>query len=297
MRWPRSGCVRRPQSIRRPRPFTISRSPKRTHMTISPPAGRTRRRWRWRPTIRLCGPAIWRSRVNLRAMKVRHACRSSRETRPPAARGRLHESTASPPQCPELEVARRSDCAIAGPISAYCHPERSEQRERSRRILDLGQLLSSSATHSESSGLARSLALSFSRVAAARRIPVLPHVLQRNSGFLARAGHARGNDRRPSGRAVSLSCAGLNSRLLKKAFSTAGALTLVSPEAGEKIRKEASFTQGVESLLIAILGFPGVFQHPARRAACFSAAHLRSAGCARSGVHRRRPSRLGLPAH
>jgi len=83
----------------------------------------------------------------------------------------------------------------------------------------------------------------------------------------------------------------------KKAFSTACALTLVSPEAGEKIRKEASFTQGVESLLIAILGFPGVFQHPARRAACFSAAHLRSAGCARSGVHRRRPSRLGLPAH
>jgi hypothetical protein len=53
------------------------------------------------------------------------------------------------------------------------------------------------------------------------------------------------------------------SRLLKKAFSTACALTLVSPEAGEKIRKEASFTQGVESLRIAILGFPGVFQHPA----------------------------------
>src|SRR5258708_7560054 len=39
-----------------------------------------------------------------------------------------------------------------------------------------------------------------------------PTVLQRNSGFLARARHARGNDRkiRPSGRAVSLSCAGLN---------------------------------------------------------------------------------------
>src|SRR6266446_1893127 len=52
------------------------------------------------------------------------------------------------------------------------------------------------------------------------------------------------------------------SKLLKKAFSTACALTLVSPEAGEKIRKEASFTQGVESLRIAILGFPGVFQHP-----------------------------------
>src|SRR6266851_104742 len=29
-------------------------------------------------------------------------------------------------------------------------------------------------------------------------------------------------------------------------------------------QKEASFTQGVESLRIAILGFPGVFQHPAR---------------------------------
>src|SRR5260370_6522125 len=53
-----------------------------------------------------------------------------------------------------------------------------------------------SANHSDSSGLARSLALSFSRVAAARRIPVLPHVLQRNSGFLARARHARGNDRK-----------------------------------------------------------------------------------------------------
>ena len=63
--------------------------------------------------------------------------------------------------------------------------------------------LLNSANHSDSSGLARSLALSFSRVAAARRIPVLPHVLQRNSGFLARARHARGNDRkiRPSGRA------------------------------------------------------------------------------------------------
>jgi hypothetical protein len=34
------------------------------------------------------------------------------------------------------------------------------------------------------------------------------------------------------------------SRLLKKAFSTACALTLVSPEAGEKIRKEASFYAG-----------------------------------------------------
>src|SRR5216683_1773412 len=64
----------------------------------------------------------------------------------------------------------------------------------------------------DSSGLARSLALSFSRVAAARRIPVLPHVLQRNSGFLARARHARGNDRKNSTArtCVSLSCAGLN---------------------------------------------------------------------------------------
>src|ERR1700730_8846129 len=55
--------------------------------------------------------------------------------------------------------------------------------------------------HSDSSGLARSLVLSFSRVAAARRIPVLPHVLQRNSA--ARARHARGNDRkiRPRARA------------------------------------------------------------------------------------------------
>ena len=41
--------------------------------------------------------------------------------------------------------------------------------------------------------------------------------------------------------------------------STACALTLVSPEAGEKFRKEAVFTQGVESLPIAILGFLGVF--------------------------------------
>ena len=34
------------------------------------------------------------------------------------------------------------------------------------------------------------------------------------------------------------------SRLLKKVFSTACALTLVSPEAGEKVRKEASFYAG-----------------------------------------------------
>jgi len=26
-------------------------------------------------------------------------------------------------QCPELEADRKSDCALAGPISAYCHPE------------------------------------------------------------------------------------------------------------------------------------------------------------------------------
>src|SRR5713226_4222627 len=80
-----------------------------------------------------------------------------------------------------------------------------------------------SANHSDSSGLARSLALSFSRVAAARRIPVLPHVLQRNLGFLARARHARGNDRniRPSGRAVSLSCAGFNSVVPRKYLYTA----------------------------------------------------------------------------
>jgi hypothetical protein len=72
-----------------------------------------------------------------------------------------------------------------------------------------------------------------------------PHVLQRNSGFLARARHARGNDRKFDRADVRVSsCAGFNSRLLKKAFSTAGALTLVSPEAGEKIRKEASFYAG-----------------------------------------------------
>ena len=52
-------------------------------------------------------------------------------------------------------------------------------------------ILLSSANHSDNSGLARSLALSFSRVAAARRIPVLPDVLQRNSGFLARRTRAR----------------------------------------------------------------------------------------------------------
>jgi hypothetical protein len=49
---------------------------------------------------------------------------------------------------------------------------------------------------------------------------------------------------------------------LKKAFSTACALTLVSPEAGEKFRNEANFTQGVESLPIAILGLPWGFSTP-----------------------------------
>src|SRR5713226_6496670 len=39
-------------------------------------------------------------------------------------------------QCLELEVGRKSDRNLAAPISAYCHPERSEQRERSRRISD-----------------------------------------------------------------------------------------------------------------------------------------------------------------
>ena len=83
-------------------------------------------------------------------------------------------------------------------------------------------ILLSSANHSDSSGLARSLLLSFSRVAAARRIPVLPHVLQRNSGFLARARHARGNDKKKSTErtCVSLSCAGLN-RSCPRAFDFA----------------------------------------------------------------------------
>src|SRR5216683_2459353 len=80
---------------------------------------------------------------------------------------------------------------------ALCHPERT---------------IRDSANHRDSSGLARSLALSFSRVAAARRIPVLPRVLQRNSGFLTRARHARGNDRKKSTErtCVSLSFAGLD---------------------------------------------------------------------------------------
>ena len=68
-----------------------------------------------------------------------------------------------------------------------------------------------SANHSDSSGLARSLALSFSRVVAARRIPVLPHVLLRNSGFLARANTRAGMTENSTERTcVSLSCAGLN---------------------------------------------------------------------------------------
>src|SRR6266852_1179125 len=77
------------------------------------------------------------------------------------------------------------------------------EQMNARELTPTSNTYLSSANHSDSSGLARSLVLSFSRVAAARRIPVLPHVLQRNSGFLARARHARGNDRkiRPSGRA------------------------------------------------------------------------------------------------
>src|SRR6266478_2013855 len=72
----------------------------------------------------------------------------------------------------------------------------SYRDRKASRLLTENRSLSTSANHSDSSGLARSLALSFSRVAAARRIPVLPHVLQRNSGFLAHARHARGNDRK-----------------------------------------------------------------------------------------------------
>jgi hypothetical protein len=60
------------------------------------------------------------------------------------------------------------------------------------RAIELDQpAIIESANHSDSSGLARSLALSFSRVAAALRIPLLPYVLQRNSGFLTRASLAR----------------------------------------------------------------------------------------------------------
>src|SRR5260370_40171096 len=39
-------------------------------------------------------------------------------------------------QCRELEVGRKTDRYLAGPISAYRHPERSEQRERRRRTSD-----------------------------------------------------------------------------------------------------------------------------------------------------------------
>src|SRR6266849_7825428 len=52
-----------------------------------------------------------------------------------AGEGSVH-AVANWTWCPELEVGRKSDRALAGPISAYCHPERSEQRERSRRISD-----------------------------------------------------------------------------------------------------------------------------------------------------------------
>jgi hypothetical protein len=40
---------------------------------------------------------------------------------------------------------------------------------------------------------------SFSRVAAARKIPFFCSLQQRNPEFLARAGHARGNDHRADG--------------------------------------------------------------------------------------------------
>src|SRR6266849_1295718 len=52
-----------------------------------------------------------------------------------AGEGSVH-AVANWTWCPELEVGRKSDRALAGPISAYRHPERSEQRERSRRISD-----------------------------------------------------------------------------------------------------------------------------------------------------------------
>src|SRR5229473_5052611 len=77
--------------------------------------------------------------------------------------------------------------------------------------------LLNSANHSDSSGLARSLALSFSRVAAARRIPVLPHVLQRNLDS-SRAPDTRAGMTEKFDRAdvrVTMVCAGLNSRVLK----------------------------------------------------------------------------------
>jgi hypothetical protein len=93
-----------------------------------------------------------------------------------------------------LEVSRVERSASRALLSLEVGQMRLLIHSGSRRLL-------SSANHSDSSGLARSLALSFSRVAAARRIPVLPDVLQRNSA--ARARHARANDRkiRPSGRA------------------------------------------------------------------------------------------------
>jgi hypothetical protein len=104
---------------------------------------------------------------------------------PILGRGIFGKTSSRKSYCPLLQLSERGILRKPSSRDSYCA---------------LPQLLSS-ANHSDSSGLARALALSFSRVAAARRIPVLPDVLPRNSGFLARARHARGNDRkiRPSG--------------------------------------------------------------------------------------------------
>src|SRR5229473_2758397 len=52
--------------------------------------------------------------------------------------------------------------------------------------------------------------------------------------------------------------------LEKRIFNSLRPHSCFSREAGERFRKQVSFTQGVESLPIAILGLLGVFQHPAR---------------------------------
>src|SRR5712692_1979534 len=62
-------------------------------------------------------------------------------------------------------------------------------------------------------------------------------------------------------------------RLLKKAFSTACALTLVSPEAGEKVRKEASFYAGCRKLANSHFGIPRGFSTP-----CYRSSSCRSEG-------------------
>jgi hypothetical protein len=54
--------------------------------------------------------------------------------------------------------------------------------------------LLSPAYYGDNSDLAGFVAVSFSRVAAARRIPVFSPAQAPDSGFLARARHARGND-------------------------------------------------------------------------------------------------------